>query len=135
VKCISKGFTLIEIIMVCLIIALVAGIAVANFRVQYGQSQISQTKGNLESIRTAVAMFYEEEKQWPANDLSNLVDGSSPSGHVYLTRIPKDGIKNNDAVTNAPDYVSGGWYWDTFNHEVHINLSGMDINGDQYSEY
>lgn len=128
-----RGHTLIEILMVLAIIGMIAAISVTNFQSHHKRTNVNVTKANLESIRMAVAMFYEEEGQWPNSSLSDLVSGS-PSGTQYLPAIPKEAISGTATVYSVPNY-SGGWHWDPGNHVIHPNLSGSDAFGTPYSTY
>lgn len=130
----KSGFTLIELVMVIVIIGVLAAIIVPRFTSQRDQAEIATTKANMESLRTAIDLFYANESQWPENDLSDLYDGTSPSGEKYIRAIPKDGIEGSNAVVNAQGNA-GGWYWDTTNHDLHPNLTGNDANGDAYADY
>lgn len=128
-----QGFTLVEIVMVLFIIALLTSIVVVRFDQQRAQSMVHVTKANLESLRTAVAIFYEAEGTWPVDDLSDLVSGA-PSGTQYLGLIPPEKITNDNTVVNVASY-SGGWIFDLSTHDIHPNLSGTDVNGEAYSSY
>ena len=130
------GFTLIEILMVVMILGLLAGIIMPNFSSQQEQVKIATTKANLESLRTAIALFCSQENQWPQDDLLDLSNGASPSGNVYLKEIPEEALSDSNTVypMSFPD-GAGGWQWDTGMHELHPNLIGLDANGLAYSAY
>ncbi|MBL7170466.1 MAG: prepilin-type N-terminal cleavage/methylation domain-containing protein [Candidatus Omnitrophica bacterium] len=129
------GFTLIELVMVIVIIGILAAIIVPRFTGQRDQAEIAATKANLESLRTAIDLFYANESQWPADDLADLVTGlTGGTGDKYIRAIPKDGVKGVSAVVNAQGNA-GGWYWDKTNHDLLPNLTGNDANGDAYSSY
>ena len=128
-----KAFSLVEVLMAVAILGLIAAIIVPRFGKQAAQSNIAKTKANLETLRTAIRLFYEQEGAWPMPDLSNLTV-TMPSGMKYLPAIPREGITNSNVVVNIPDY-SGGWYWDTTLHELYPNLPGLDAEGNPYSSY
>ncbi len=129
-----SGFTLVELVMVMVIIGLLAAIIVPKFSSQRDQAAISTTKANLENLRTAIALFYAEEGEWPDDDLGDLADGTSPSTKKYMRAIPTDGVEKVNTVVNAND-GNGGWHWDKVNYELLPNLSGNDANGNAYSGY
>ncbi len=130
----KRGHTMAEMLMVVAIIALLSSMAVMRFDTQRKQSAINATKSNLESIRTAIALYYEEEKVWPSNDLSSLWNKSSPSGTVYIAAIPKEKILNSNSVVNVANY-NGGWVYNSSSHDVLPNLAGSDALGALYSNY
>ena len=127
------GHTLVEILMVVLIIGLLMYMSLSRFDTHRQQTAARTTKANIENIRMAITLFYEEEGQWPSTNLANLVSGA-PSGKKYIGKIPVEAVKNSSTVVNVPNYA-GGWYWDNVNHKLHPNLSGSDVFGVLYDEY
>jgi prepilin-type N-terminal cleavage/methylation domain-containing protein len=129
----NKGYTLMEVLMVVAIVGLLSSLVLARFDSERKRTAINVTKANLESIRTAVALFYEIEGTWPANNLSNLINGA-PSGKRYLGSMPAEAIKNISVVVNVTNN-NGGWVFDLAGHTVLPNLTGLDAKGIAYNTY
>ena len=58
----SKGFTLIELMIVVAIIGILAAIAVPKFADLLRKANEGATKGNLGSIRSAISIYYGEQE-------------------------------------------------------------------------
>lgn len=80
----KRGFTLIEIVMVLVIIGLLAGIVVPQFTMQMTEGKITQTRANLENLRSAVAMYYKKYHMNPTT-----LDGLRIGG--VIKQVPNDG--------------------------------------------
>jgi prepilin-type N-terminal cleavage/methylation domain-containing protein len=65
----SKGFTLIEVIVVSVVIAILAAILVPTIMGQIDESQIAKAKGEVKSIQTALVKFKADTKAWPNRTL------------------------------------------------------------------
>lgn len=71
----SKGFTLIELMIVVAIIGILAAIAIPKFADLIRKSQEGATKGNLGAIRSAISIYYGENEGWfPVPSTGNSLD-------------------------------------------------------------
>ncbi len=130
----KKGYTLVEVLMVVFIIGLLSSLVVMRYDSERKRTAINVTKANLESIRTAIALFYEVEGNWPVGNLSELYLGTAPSGKKYLAKLPAEEITHKNSVTNVSTNT-GGWFYDLPTHTIVPNFTGVDSNGAAYSTY
>lgn len=88
-RLVSKGFTLIEVIVVAAIIAVLAGIIVPLVFKEIDNAKISRAQGDMKSIQSAMMVFKKDTGLWPRKDRSNACaesvtlltgDGNLPSG-------------------------------------------------------
>ncbi len=107
----SKGFTLIELMIYIIIVAVLATIGLAN----YSRSQILgrdfKRKEDLRTIKIALDVYFLQNKQYPG---STWVWKNSTAGDNwfpellagYLTTLPVDPTNNAavDPAANAPNY-------------------------------
>ena len=94
----SRGFTLIELMVVISIIGVLAGIAVVQVKNMQRKARETALKKDLHDMREAIDNFYADKQRYPA-DLNELVP-------KYLARIPKDPISKKadwDVVAEQPD--------------------------------
>ena len=109
----TKGFTLVEIMIVVAIIGLLAAIAIPNFVTARATAASNACLANLREIDSAIQMFQIDNAAWPAA-LGDL--------DPYLRNVPtQDGDSNaytlNAAVAGvSPAYVSCA---------VHGNVAGI----------
>ena len=123
-----RGFTLIELVMVIVIIGVLSAIIVPNFVDYVGKSDASTTKANLQMLRSAIQAFRSDNAgTWPAADLANIAP-------TYLPEIPADGVLDANTVVNTYDGL-GGWHWNTGTNIVKPNLPGNDAFGDAFAAY
>ena len=60
------GFTLIEILAVAIIMSLLAGIAIPNFKKAIYKADAARVMADMSAIRLAVAEFFEDNGRYPA---------------------------------------------------------------------
>jgi general secretion pathway protein G len=81
----AAGFTLIELITVVALVAILAAIALPNYRVAITQSREAVLKENLYRMRDLIDQYYVDKGQYPPS-LETLVEDG------YLRKLPEDPI-------------------------------------------
>jgi general secretion pathway protein G len=121
----SAGFTLIELIVVMLIIAMLASLAVPRYFGSIEKSKNAVLKENLSLMRDALDKYYGDNGIYPAT-LDDLVS------RKYLRSIPRDPVTESSStwITVAPeDSEKGGVY------DVHSGAEGKAADGSPYKEW
>jgi general secretion pathway protein G len=98
-KRLERGFTMVELMAVLIILGLLAAVVVKNFVGQVDKGRVVTTKASLRQLQTAVKEFYMDTSRWPTEDegLKVLVQQPAdvtdwrPGGYIETTEIPKDG--------------------------------------------
>jgi general secretion pathway protein G len=99
----QRGFTLIEIMVVVVIIGLLAAVIVPNVVDKVDQARVSRAKQDIASLETALTMYRLDNSKYPTTDqgLTALVTQPTdpsirhwrPGG--YLKRVGKDPWEND----------------------------------------
>jgi general secretion pathway protein G len=98
-----KGFTMVELMAVLIILGLLATVLVKNFMGQTDKARVIITKANLKILHTAVMQYKMDTAQFPTEEegLMALIEPPSevehlaePGGYLETTEITKDGWGN-----------------------------------------
>lgn len=97
-----KGFTLVELMAVLMIVALLAGLAAKSFMGQTEKAKVTVTKATLKTLHGAVNMFKLDTGRYPSEDMGLIelveqptdVEGWNPEGYLESTEVPRDAWKN-----------------------------------------
>jgi len=134
----NRGFTLIELIAVIVVLAILAGVALPKYFDYASQAKISACKGTLGGVRSGIANFYSNAALtgtagYPTyNQLNTL-------GTVMQEPLPENPFNNSSAIRNADTtWVAGnppvsgvqGWAYDATNGKFWANsdTAGVDEN-------
>ena len=92
-----KGFTLIELMVVVVILGILAAVIVPRVMDKPEQARISAAKNNIQAIRSALDMYKLDNQNYPTTDqgLEALVVKPAsppelPNWNRYLEKIPTD---------------------------------------------
>lgn len=134
-----------------MIVVAILGILAALALTKYGQmlekSKEGQTKGNLNSIHSAVAIYYGDQKGiWPTTlntqtvfAFSQYLDTVGPvkvSGYfVAGAQSPAGNLVTMTTMGSAPSGSGIGWLYDSTNGEVFVNSTVKDSKTLPYSFY
>ena len=85
-----RGFTLLELLIVVVILGILAAIVIPRIVVSAAEAKKNACAQNVANINTHVERYYFEEGSWPANDLSDIGadDDYFPDG---IPTCPVDG--------------------------------------------
>ena len=113
----KRGFTILELLIVIAVIAILVGIALPRFRGMREEGLITQAKGELRTLQTAVESYYIHNGSYPTTFPGDL---ESAIPNIIGTTAP------TDPFTASSDY--GYATSDNDNYYV-IYLVGQGGNG------
>ena len=107
----ARGFTLMEVMAVLVIIALIAGLAARSFMGSTEKAKVIATKATLSTLHGAVNMFKLDTGHYPSEEVGLIelverpmdLDGWAPGGYLEQTVVPKDAWGNDFVYIRNPE--------------------------------
>lgn len=152
----SKGFTLIELMIVVAIIGILAAIAIPKFADLIRKSNEGATKGNLGALRSAISLYYGElEGIYPTPTVDGLETTANTLGSILIMNGGKY-IKTTPAAYEPPTHFKnanayrltagdegtgpGAWGYNATNSspqwgDLFVNCTHTDTRGSVWSAY
>ncbi|MGY8771111.1 MAG: prepilin-type N-terminal cleavage/methylation domain-containing protein [Pirellulales bacterium] len=131
------AFTLIEVLIVVVILAVLAATVIPQFTDSTTDAKASSVKFNLHTLRSQIQLYRtHHDGDVPSADLNELTIATNVSGGTtgdtpfgpYLMKLPVNSFTNSDliiSVTADPGLsdvtTTDGWIYNTNNGEIWIN--------------
>jgi general secretion pathway protein G len=116
----ARGFTLIEVLIVMVIIAILAGVGLYMYNNSITSAREAVLKDNLYGMREAIDRYYADKNKWPAS-LDTLVS------EKYIRQVP------DDPTTGAPDWQTTVGEPDPTNPSAEAGISDVHSSSSQTS--
>ncbi len=125
----ARGFTIIELMVVMLIISILIGIAAISYDKTVWRARESVLKQDLQTMRQAIDNYTLDKQQAPQS-LDDLVDAH------YLREVPIDPItRQKDWVTHMGDTVLSPEQSGSGIDDVHSNSEQIGSDGKPYNAW
>lgn len=127
-----KGFTLVEILIVVVILGILAAIVIPQFSDASTQSKVSSAKSSLQTLRSQISLYMIQHDDTPpplatfATAMTTKVGQYGP----YLQAVPKNPFTQTDTLA-AADGATIGWVYNETTGDISVGGTGAtDLNGD-----
>jgi general secretion pathway protein G len=146
------GFTLVELILVTVILGIISVVAVIRFGKTIDVAREGATKGNIGTLRSALALYYSDNQGYFPKSLDTQVSewenftAVGPFVGYYMEEIPPALLRRDlhsatreigssqvligDTVTDT-----GGWLYNSDTGKIYVNCYQTDSRGVVYSTY
>ncbi|MFI4859739.1 MAG: type II secretion system protein [Phycisphaerales bacterium JB063] len=126
-KMVAKGFTLVEILIVVVILGILAAIVIPQFTNASEAAKYSNMVSQLQTVRSQIALYQNQHNDAMPDLSSNWDDltgetnitGAAPTGTdivygPYLQKVPVNPFTDSSSVgaNAAAASASVGWVWD-----------------------
>lgn len=101
----SRGFTIIELLIVIVVISILIGIAIPRFRGMREEGNIAKSKGELRTLQAAVESYYIHNDAYPATSSAALETALAAAVPNIINNVPTDPF---DTTSSDYVYVRGG---------------------------
>jgi general secretion pathway protein G len=153
----QKGFTLVEILIVVIILGILAAIVIPQFTEASAEARISNVMTNLQTIRSQLLLYKTQHQEvYPGSTTdatifgkqmttyTNVTGGTSTTPDTahpygpYLQTIPANPVSgvatvtvvNNAATAFAAPATDGGWWFNMATGEFRADLKDTHVTSD-----
>ena len=149
----SSAFTLVEVLIVVVIMAVLAATIIPTFQDASADAKISSAKTNIGTLRSMLALYKSQHGSYPPNTTAvplensfikktkrdHSIDAAGEYG-PYLQDLPPEPFTGSDTVTTtttdpisvAAGTTTGGYLYNVTTGEIRINYNTTTVPASSY---
>lgn len=120
-----KGFTLVELLIVIVIIGILAAVVISRFTGATKDAKEASLKANLSGLRSQIEIYRARSvsDSYPTNLQALITEG-------YIQKIPQDPFyKKSTTYTTLQAAGIGGWVYSNATGQVYVDIPSNDSAG------
>ena len=135
----KKGFTLVEILIVVIILGILAAIVIPQFTEASNEARVSNLRTNLQTIRSQLLLYKTQHlEKYPTDFVPQMTTYSNAAGETdaapssdypfgpYLQAIPQNPFTGSNTIdvsaTLPKTDIGGGWWFSSVTGEFRADL-------------
>jgi general secretion pathway protein G len=145
----KRGFTLVEILIVVVILGILAAIVIPQFTQASTEAKLNSLCSDLQTLRSQIELYKVQHNDTPptlANFEDQMIYCTTIAGvdndvktrdathefGPYLERLPENPFTNSDTVVAwGSSAVTDGWEYNAATGEIRAAIDTVDPNGHQ----
>jgi len=148
----KRGFTLVEILIVVVILGILAAIVIPQFTQASTEAKINSLCSDLQTLRSQIQLYkvqhndidpnladFEDQMIYCTDDSGNIEGAGSKvrtpvyRNGPYLERVPENPFTRKSTVVGAQGAADAdGWVYNDATGEIHAHLDSIDPNHVNY---
>ncbi|MBI5873099.1 MAG: type II secretion system protein [Candidatus Omnitrophica bacterium] len=107
-----KGFTLVELVMIIVILGILAAVAIPKYYNLQSQAQTAAEKGVVGGVRAGIHTYFVQNRAWPSSLDSASTGSCSKSNPCFGTVLSQGGVASDWTKNSSTRYMGpvGGNY-------------------------